>query len=123
MENLLVVRNLSKIYNTGKGISNINFELNKGTILGVIGLNGAGKTTLLHCITGFLRPDEGQIEYTFNGEQFNEATPALLDNLGIVSSEYGYPAHFTAKIISHIMSSTYRSWDKNKFFEVLEIWI
>jgi len=119
MTNNLEVRNLSKVYNTGKGVRNVNFELSKGMIMGIIGLNGAGKTTLLHCLTGFLKHDSGQIHYAFDGEQYDKATPALLDNLGIVSSEYGYPAHFTAKIISHIMSSTYRRWDKQRFFEIL----
>ena len=120
MKNALTVRNLSKTYDTGKGARNISFELSKGTIMGIIGLNGAGKTTLLNCITGFLKPDTGEIEYDFNGEQFNKATPALLDHLGLVLSDYGYPDHFTAKIISRIMSSTYKNWDKNRFFEILE---
>ncbi|MCL2215857.1 MAG: ABC transporter ATP-binding protein [Defluviitaleaceae bacterium] len=119
MTNALEVRNLTKVYNTGKGIRDISFELSKGTILGIIGLNGAGKTTMLNCLTGFLKYDSGEIQYDFNGERYNKATPTLLDNLGIVSSEYGYPDHFTAKTISHIMSSTYRAWDKKRFFEIL----
>ena len=120
MINALEVNNLSKIYKTGKGIRNISFELNKGTILGIIGLNGAGKTTLLHCLTGFLKPDTGQIQYDFNGEKYDKVKHAILDNLGIVASEYGYPDHFTAKTISQIMSFTYKKWDKNRFFEILK---
>jgi ABC-2 type transport system ATP-binding protein len=120
MENILTVRNLSKIYNTGKGIRDISFELGKGTILGIIGLNGAGKSTLLHCLTGFLKHDTGEIHYAFNGERHNKVKPATLDSLGIVASDYGYPDHFTAKNISSIMSWTYKKWERKKFFEVLE---
>jgi len=120
MANNLTVSNLSKVYNTGKGIRNVNFELSSGMILGIIGLNGAGKTTLLNCLTGFLKQDSGNIEYNFGGERYSKPTAALLDNLGIVSSEYGYPDHFTAKTVSRIMSSAYRKWDKKKFFEILE---
>lgn len=119
MTNALTVRNLTKLYNTGKGIRDVNFELARGTILGIIGLNGAGKTTLLNCITGFLKQDRGEVCFEFGGARFEKPSPALLDNIGIVSSEYGYPAHFSAKTVSHIMSSTYKNWDAKKFFEIL----
>jgi len=120
MKNVLKVTNLTKVYNTGRGIRNINFELKQGTILGIIGLNGAGKSTLISCLTGFLRWDSGQIEYNFNGVTHNKIKPALLNDLGIVTSDYGFPGHFTAKIISRIMSYTYKNWDAAKFQEILK---
>lgn len=40
---------------------NINFALEKGDMLGVIGTNGAGKSTLLKAVSGIMRPSEGQI--------------------------------------------------------------
>lgn len=50
-------------------LRNLNFELNEGQILCVLGQNGAGKTTLLRCLTGFLKWNSG---YTyFNGKQMN----------------------------------------------------
>ncbi|MCL2188312.1 MAG: ABC transporter ATP-binding protein [Defluviitaleaceae bacterium] len=117
--NILEVRDLTKRYRSGKGIRGVHFDLPKGTILGIIGLNGAGKTTLLNCLTGFLKFDSGTVRYAINGEVQEKITPALLDDLGIVSSEYGFPDHFTAKTISRIMSATYRRWDAARFFEIL----
>ena len=119
MQNILKVTNLTKVYNTGRGIRNINFELKPGTILGIIGLNGAGKSTLISCLTGFLKWDSGQVEYNFKGIKHNKIRPVLLNDLGIVSSEYGFPGHFTGKIISRIMSYTYKNWDAAKFKEIL----
>ena len=44
-------------------IQQLSFSLEKDEILGVIGPNGSGKTTLFNLITGFLKTDEGKIEY------------------------------------------------------------
>lgn len=44
-----------------KALDNINFELNEGDKLGLIGHNGAGKTTLLKAIAGVYEPDEGEV--------------------------------------------------------------
>jgi len=117
---MLKVTELYQTYNSGKGIKDISFELKKGEILGIVGLNGAGKSTLISCLIGFLKYKSGQIEYDFNGEKYNKISPNLLDKIGIVTSDYGYPEHFTAKHVSNIMSSTYKNWDKNRFFEILE---
>ena len=40
---------------------NVNFELEKGEMLGIIGSNGAGKSTLLKAVTGIMLPTEGEI--------------------------------------------------------------
>jgi ABC-type polysaccharide/polyol phosphate transport system ATPase subunit len=55
-------------------LRNVNFEIHKGEILGVIGANGSGKSTLLRIIGGIYKPDEGEI--TVNG------TPSALLSLG-----------------------------------------
>ncbi len=43
-------------------LSNLNFEVKRGEILGIVGKNGAGKSTLLKLITSVLVPDEGEIK-------------------------------------------------------------
>ena len=122
MNNLLTVNNLSKVYKTGRGIRNISFELQGGTILGIIGLNGAGKTILLSCLTGFMEWNSGEVEYALNGMIYNNVNknPKMLEDLGVVASEYGFPPYFNAKTVNTIMSNVYRNWDKAKFFDLLK---
>lgn len=42
-------------------VDDVDIEVNEGEIVGLIGPNGAGKSTLFNCITGTLRPDEGDV--------------------------------------------------------------
>ncbi|WP_010277299.1 ABC transporter ATP-binding protein [Paenibacillus senegalensis] len=57
----LTVKDLTKRYKTGDGVSNINLEVEKGELVTLLGPSGCGKTTVLRSIGGFLEPDSGDI--------------------------------------------------------------
>ena len=59
----LKVENVCKSFGGLAVIQQLSFSLEEEEILGVIGPNGSGKTTLFNLITGFLKMDEGKIEY------------------------------------------------------------
>ncbi len=63
MENIskLSVRNLSKSYGMRKVVNEISLEIKQGGIVGLLGPNGAGKTTTFHMVTGFIKPEGGNI--------------------------------------------------------------
>ena len=58
---VLSASNLTKVYGTDVIIKGVDFHVNDGDRIGLVGRNGAGKTTLLNMITGELSPDEGQL--------------------------------------------------------------
>jgi ABC-2 type transport system ATP-binding protein len=58
---MIHVENLTKYYNQLCAVDQINFDIQKGEILGLLGPNGAGKTTTLRMLTGYLRPSSGHI--------------------------------------------------------------
>lgn len=58
---VLSASNLTKTYGTDVILEGVDFHINGGDRVGLVGRNGAGKTTLLNMITGELIPDEGQI--------------------------------------------------------------
>jgi ABC-2 type transport system ATP-binding protein len=58
---MIHVEHLTKNYGDIAAVDQINFEIQKGEILGLLGPNGAGKTTTLRMLTGFLRPSTGTI--------------------------------------------------------------
>lgn len=60
---LLDVQSVTKDYGSGKGLFNFSMNLQKGDIVGLIGVNGAGKTTLLNILSGKIHPNSGAVFY------------------------------------------------------------
>ena len=58
---LVSVQHLSRYYGNLPAVSDVNFELAQGEVLGFLGPNGAGKSTTMQIITGNLAPSEGQV--------------------------------------------------------------
>lgn len=62
-ENILEIKDLCFQYNERKILKDINLELKKGEVLGIVGFNGSGKSTLVQNIVGLLKPSQGTIKY------------------------------------------------------------
>jgi branched-chain amino acid transport system ATP-binding protein len=73
--------NITKKFGGLVALSGLDFEVEKGSIVGLIGPNGSGKTTLFNLVSGFLRPEEGRI--TFNGGEITHLKPYQIARLGI----------------------------------------
>jgi len=62
---MIEIKGLSKSFSTANGtllaLDNVNLTLEKGELVGIIGMSGAGKTTLLRCLSLLERPDDGEI--------------------------------------------------------------
>ena len=58
---MLHVSRLIKQYKKFRAVDDLSFTINPGEIVGLLGPNGAGKTTALRCISGILKPTDGQI--------------------------------------------------------------
>lgn len=59
---MVKVSHLTKRYGNVTAISDINFEIEKGEIVGFLGPNGAGKSTTMRILTGFIPPSSGKVE-------------------------------------------------------------
>lgn len=70
-DTVLEIKNLNFAYTKGSQIlKDINFKINRGEMLSIVGKNGAGKSTLSNLICGFIKPDSGTI--LLNGEDISE---------------------------------------------------
>lgn len=60
---LLEIRDIEKDFGGLIALRNVSFDVNEGEIVSVIGPNGAGKTTLFNCLTGYIKPDKGDVHF------------------------------------------------------------
>jgi gliding motility-associated transport system ATP-binding protein len=59
---MIELQNVTKRYGSFTAVRDVGFRVDRGEIIGLVGPNGAGKTTTMKMITGYLAPDEGQIQ-------------------------------------------------------------
>lgn len=118
MENILEVKNLEKTYpNNGFKLNKINFDVPKGSIVGIIGENGSGKTTTLNLILGLKSKDGGSVKIF--GREFNIDDVDAKEKIGVSFDEIYLPSNLNAKEISKIYKSIYQVWDEKYFFSSL----
>jgi len=82
LEKILEVRNLYKAYGNFVALKNINFSIEYGKIVGLLGKNGAGKTTLIKTIIGLFKNYDGEIIY--KGKPINFSDPLEMSTIGVL---------------------------------------
>ena len=78
---LLRLANVTKRFGGVRALADVSIEIEGGTIVGLIGPNGAGKTTAFNVITGFVRPDAGEV--LFRDRPLTGMKPSQICHLGI----------------------------------------
>jgi len=81
MEHLLETKGLGKCFGTFWANRNINFRLDKGEIISLLGENGAGKTTLMNMLYGLYKPNQGSI--LIDGKECDVKSPKVAIDSGI----------------------------------------
>ncbi len=81
MQALLEMRGISKSYGSVRANRNINFTVQPGQIVGLLGENGSGKSTLMKVLFGMVRADEGAIVY--RGRELDAGSPKAALQAGI----------------------------------------
>lgn len=80
-EATLRLTGISKAFGAVQALSNVDFEVYSGEVVGLVGDNGAGKSTLIKTIAGVNIPDSGEI--LLDGRRVSIAKPSDATNLGI----------------------------------------
>ena len=84
---MLEVKNLSVHYGMIQAVRNVDFKVNEGEIVSLIGANGAGKSTILKTLSGLIHPSEGEIIYL--GENITSTFAKKIVEKGLVQVPEG----------------------------------
>ena len=100
MDNILEVKNLCKNYDKFS-LKNINLELPKGTIMGLVGENGAGKSTTIKAILNLVNTSDGIIKIFGKDSKENEIE--IKEDIGVVLDEGFVSEYITPQGINSII--------------------
>jgi ABC-2 type transport system ATP-binding protein len=93
---LIEIKNLTKDYGDGRGIFDVNLEIEKGEVFGFVGTNGAGKTTMIRHLMGFLKPDSGSA--SINGLDCWKDSAEIKKLTGYIPGEIAFPDATTGTV-------------------------
>jgi len=114
----LEIENVSKRYGTFLALNNLNFKIESGDFVGLLGVNGAGKTTLISSVAGINR-FTGKIR-VMGYDVLNEVVNAK-KNLGVVPQELAFDPFLTVYETLKFQSGLYAARDNKEWlFEVIE---
>lgn len=119
---MIEVKDLHKSFGDNKVLKGINFKINDGDVIAILGSSGGGKTTILRCINFLAKADKGTL--VFDGKEYDLANmkksdiAALRMKTGFVFQNYNLFLNKTA--LENVMEGlvTVRKMDKTKAREI-----
>lgn len=116
---LIEVKHLKKYYGKSRGVDDVSFKIEEGTIYGFIGPNGAGKSTTIRSMLGLINKNEGQI--LFDGKEFNKNDLETKKNIGYLPSEVNFYSDFTVKQMLDYHASFFKKDTKKRRDELVQL--
>ncbi len=113
------ISNLTKRYKNALAVKEINFEINKGKIMGLLGPNGCGKSTTIGMMLGLIKPTSGSV--TINGLNIENNRTNLLEKMNFISPYVELPKKLTIEENLKVYGTMYGVKNlKEKIFELME---
>ena len=89
------INNLNKKYGDILAVKNINFKIDKGKIIGLLGPNGCGKSTTIGMMLGLIKPTSGTV--FINGQNIEHNRTSLLEKMNFISPYIELPKKLTVE--------------------------
>ena len=91
------IKNLSKKYNKILAVKDINFKIEKGSIVGLLGPNGCGKTTTIGMILGLIKPTSGVVLIDNKNIENEKNRTQILEKVNFISPYVELPKKLTVQ--------------------------
>lgn len=119
MEKILEVKGLTKLYKNGRGASDINLELEKGDVVGLLGPNGSGKTTIMKAIVGLVHANAGSVRIF--GCDISTDFECAMERAGCLIEAPAIYENMTAAKNLKLAARYYPNIDEKRITDVLRI--
>jgi len=107
---MLKVENLQVYYGAIHALQGVEFHLEQGEIVALIGANGAGKSTTLNAVSGILRPREGAIQ--FEGREITQTPPQDIVREGVIHVPEGRKIFSRMTVVENLAMGAYTQQDR-----------
>ena len=91
------IKDLSKKYNKVLAVKNINFKIDKGSVVGLLGPNGCGKTTTIGMMLGLIKPSSGNIFIDGQDIESEKNRTKILEKVNFISPYVELPKKLTVE--------------------------
>ena len=92
---MIEINNLNKKFGNILAVKNINFKINKGTIIGLLGPNGCGKSTTIGMMLGLIKPTSGTV--IIKNQNIENNRTGLLEKMNFISPYIELPKKLTVE--------------------------
>lgn len=114
---MIKAENVCKAFEDLEALNNVNINVEKGSIYGLIGSNGAGKTTLIKTLVGIYKQDSGKV--TIDGEEVFENTK-IKSRMAFIPDALYFFSQYSVRDMASFYSSIYSSWSESRY-EILKL--
>ena len=105
----LQIENVSKTINGQQILTQVDLDIQAGSIVGLVGRNGAGKTTLMRLLAGEIQPDTGDIRLD----------SADLNDIFYLDTLANWLTGYNARTAADVLEIFYVNFDRQVFFDIL----
>ena len=95
IENIIEIKELKKVFNKTIAVDNLNFKIQKGKIIGLLGPNGCGKSTTIGMMLGLIKPTSGSV--IINNKNIENNRTSLLEKMNFISPYVELPKKLTVE--------------------------
>ena len=113
------VKNLTHYYGSKKIYENLNFSVEKGKVVGLLGKNGVGKTTLINILMGFLKPKSG--ECLIFGEPSHNLSENARKKIGLLHEGHQTFEFMTIEQIEKFYAPFYDTWKRDVYYDLIDL--
>ena len=118
MEKIIQCNNITHYYGERLIYENLNFEVERGKILGLLGKNGTGKTTIINILNGYLKPRSGECKIF--GENMQNIQPQTKARVGLLLEGHIGHSYFNVKQVEKFYSRFFPNWKADAYYRLTE---